>query len=189
RKALYTLSIFPAKPQIFTEEAALAVTASTYDELDLLNDVGLLESYGDLYTLHQVISDYARIHLHETEEHAAYSRLITYIADYVEAHKKDYNLLDLQSPTIYLALSQAPAKAKQRELVSVVCAFAPFLILRGFYQEPERPPLRANQPARTLTDNNAITTTLPSLGKIEQRRGTCSKAKSSLQEGLTLARQ
>ena len=65
RKALYALSIFPPKPHTFTEEAALAVTASTTNELDILCDVGLLECNGEYYTMHQVISDYAHIHLDE----------------------------------------------------------------------------------------------------------------------------
>ena len=41
------------------------------------------------------------------EEHEAYERLIAYIADYVEVHRKDYELLELESNTIYLVLSKA----------------------------------------------------------------------------------
>jgi tetratricopeptide (TPR) repeat protein len=189
REALYTLSIFPPKPHTFTEEAALAVTAKTYNELDILSDVGLLETNGDRCTLHQLISDYAHIHLHETDEREAHSRLITYIADYVEAHKKDYELLDLESHTIHLVLSQAHAQGKHHELIRIICAFAPFLILRGQYLEAQRHLQRANQAARTLNDNNAITATLLYLGEIEQRLGNYPQAENSLQEGLTLARQ
>jgi tetratricopeptide (TPR) repeat protein len=189
REALYALSVFPPKPHTFTEEAALAVTASTYDELDILNDVGLLESYGARYTLHQVISDYAHIHLPETEEREASSRLIAYIADYVEAHKKDYELLDLESHTIYLALSQAHAQGKQHELIRVICAFAPFLILRGFYSLAEPHLKRAYDAAVQLNDKEGIIGTLLYLGEIEQRLGNYSQAETHLQQGLTLARQ
>jgi tetratricopeptide (TPR) repeat protein len=190
RTVFYRLAIFPPKPNTFSEEAALAVTACTFDELDILSDAGLLEeSHGDRHTLHQVISDYAHLHLHEAEEREAYSRLIAYIADYVEAHKKDYELLDLESNTIYLVLSQAHAQGKQAELVRVVCAFAPFLILRGRYLEAQRHLQQANQAARTLNDSNGITVTLLYLGEIEQRLGNYALAESALQEGLTLARQ
>jgi tetratricopeptide (TPR) repeat protein len=187
RKALYTLAIFPPKPHTFTEEAALAVTAKTYDELDVLSDVGLLESYGKRCTLHQVISDYAHIHLDETEEREAHHRLITYIADFVEAHKKDYDLLDLESNTIFLALSQAHTQGKHHELIRTICAFAPFLILRGFLVEAERHLQRANQAVRTLNDDDGITAILLYLGEIEQRLGNYAQAESILQEGLTLA--
>jgi tetratricopeptide (TPR) repeat protein len=189
RTVFYRLAIFPPKPNTFSEEAALAVTASTFGELDVLSDVGLLEHYGDRCTLHQVISDYAHIHLQETEEREAYSRLIAYIADYVEAHKKDYELLDLESNTIYLVLSLAYEQGKQHELVRVVCAFAPFLILRGFYREAERHLRRAHEAARALKDDDGITRTLLYLGEIEQRLGNYVLAGSTLQEGLALARQ
>ena len=62
--AFYALSIFPPKPQTFSEEAALAVTNCSYDELDTLSETGLLEiTAGDRYQLHQVIADYTRYHL------------------------------------------------------------------------------------------------------------------------------
>ncbi len=189
RTAFYRLAIFPSKPNTFSEEAALAVTASTFAELDVLSDIGLLENYGDRCTLHQVISDYAHIHLQEQEKHEVYSRLITYIADYVEAHKKDYELLDLESNTIYLVLSQAYELGKQAELVRVVYAFAPFLILRGSYKEAERHLKRAHEAARALNDDDGITGTLLYLGEIEQRLGNYAQAASLLREGLTLARQ
>ena len=124
--ALYTLSIFPPKPNTFSEEAALAVTASTIDELDALSDAGLLESNGERYTLHQVIADYAHLRLPDQEAREANSRLIAYITDYVEAHKKDYELLELESSTIRAALEIAFDQGKQPELVRAVCAFAPF---------------------------------------------------------------
>jgi tetratricopeptide (TPR) repeat protein len=189
RTAFYRLAIFPPKPNGFSEDAALAVTGSTFDELDLLSDAGLLEGYGDRCTLHQVISDYAHVQLPEGEERDAYGRLITYIANYVEAHKKDYELLELESNTIYLVLAKAYEQGKQAELVRVVCGFAPFLILRGFYQEAERHLTRANQAARALNDDDGIAETLLYLGEIEQRLGNYAQAASILQEGLTLARQ
>ena len=64
RQALRMLAIFPAKPNSFSEEAALAVCQVPVEVLDTLCDAGLVESRGPRrYTLHQTIADYARVHL------------------------------------------------------------------------------------------------------------------------------
>jgi tetratricopeptide (TPR) repeat protein/DNA-binding XRE family transcriptional regulator len=187
--ALYALSVFPPKPNTFTEEAALAVTASTIDELDALSDAGMLESNGERYTLHQVIADYAHMRLQDHSTREAYSRLITYITEYVEAHKKDYELLELESSTIGATLEIAYHQTKQPELIRATCAFAPFLILRGFYSVAEHHLKRAYDAATQLDDKEGITGTLLYLGEIEQRQSNYAQAETYLQQGLTLARQ
>jgi tetratricopeptide (TPR) repeat protein/transcriptional regulator with XRE-family HTH domain len=187
--ALYTLAVFPPKPNTFSEEAALAVTASTIDELDALSDAGLLESNGERYTLHQVIADYAHFRLPDLEASKAHSRLIAYITDYVETHKKDYELLQLESNTIRTALDLAYEEGKQPELVHVACDFAPFLILRGFYPDAEHHLKRAYGAAVQLDDKEGIIGTVLYLGEIEQRQGNYPQAEAHLQQGLTLARQ
>ena len=187
--ALYALSVFPHKPDTFSEEAALAVTACTIDELDALSDAGLLESNGERYTLHQVIADYARMHLRDQQASEAYSRLITYVIDYVETHKKDYELLELESSTIRAALGVAFDQGKQPELVRAICAFAPFLVLRGFYSLAEHHLKRAYGAAVQIDDSEGIIGTLLYLGKIEQRQCNYARAETYLQQGLTLARQ
>lgn len=61
RQALYALSVFPAKPAAFSEEAALAVLAASRDVLDQLVDAGLIECNEEgCYQIHQSIVDYAR---------------------------------------------------------------------------------------------------------------------------------
>ncbi len=67
QRVLSMLSTFPAKPQSFSEEAALAVSDAPVELLDELIDAGLLESAGpERYTLHQTIVDYAaRILYHQ----------------------------------------------------------------------------------------------------------------------------
>jgi tetratricopeptide (TPR) repeat protein/transcriptional regulator with XRE-family HTH domain len=187
--ALYTLAVFPPKPNTFSEEAALAVTASTIDELDALSDAGLLESNGERYTLHQVIADYAHLRLSDLEAHKAHSRLIAYITDYVEMHKKEYELLQLETSTIRVALESAYEQGKRPELVRAVCDFAPFLILRGFYPDAEHHLKRAHDAAVQLGDKEGITATLLYLGEIEQRQGNYIQAETHLQQGLIVARQ
>ena len=73
RTALYALSVFPSKPNSFSEEAALAIANCAAPILDALFDAGLLESsVSGRYTLHQTIADYARLHLQDA---TAYERL------------------------------------------------------------------------------------------------------------------
>lgn len=61
RSVLRRLSIFPAKPSSFDEQAAIAVSGGTGQELDRLVDAGLLEPSGrGRYAMHRTISDYSR---------------------------------------------------------------------------------------------------------------------------------
>ncbi len=64
RAALSALSVFPPKPNSFSEEAALGVAGCTVNTLDALLDTGLLESSSPgRYMLHPVVADYARVFL------------------------------------------------------------------------------------------------------------------------------
>ncbi len=187
RAALYALSVFPPKPNSFSEDAALAITNCTVDVLDTLFDAGLLESsVSGRYTLHQTIADYARLHLEET---TAYERLISYFTDFVETHKKDYELLEQESTIILAALETAYELGKWTALVRCVCAFAPFLLLRGIYAVAEQHLQRAYDAAMVLCDSYGITTTLLYLGEIAVKHGNYTQAEIYLQEGLGLARE
>ncbi len=187
RTALYALAVFPAKPNSFAEEAALAVAGCTTDTLDALSDAGLLESTSSgRYTLHQTIADYARIHL---QGHTAYDRLIAYIIDYIEAHKKDYELLELESGTIFAALEAAYDLQRQAESVRGVIAFAPFLLARGFYAQAKQHLQRAHEAAVELGDSHGIASVLLYLGEIAQNQGEYAQAESYYHDGLQQAHQ
>jgi tetratricopeptide (TPR) repeat protein/transcriptional regulator with XRE-family HTH domain len=188
RGALYALSVFPPKPNSFSEEAALAVADCTVETLDNLTDAGLLESAGsDRYTLHQTIADYARLHL--KEESGAPDRLITYAFDYVEAHKKDYELLELESSIILAALEIASTTERWAKLVRGANAFAPFLLVRGFYPVAEEQLQRAQRAAEVLEDKRSLASTLLQLGEIAQKQGKYGQARTYYDQGLTLARE
>src|SRR5579885_2190594 len=185
--ALYALSVFPPKPNSFSEEAALVVAACTVDTLDVLSDAGLLESNSSgRYTLHQTIADYAHLRL---TDHAPHARLIAYVTDYVEQHKKDYELLELESNTILAALTMAHEQDQQAELVRAVCAFAPFMLVRALYSLAELHLKRAHAAALALSDNDGLTNVLLYLGKVAQQQGNFAQAEAQFQEGLTLARK
>lgn len=191
RRALYALSLFPPKPNTFSEEAALAIAACTTDELDSLCDAGLLESNGiDRYYLHQVIADYAQLQRQaDGGEQNAYQRLVAYITDYVETHKKEYELLELESSTIQMTLEVMYAQGRLAELVKAVCAFAPFLILRGFYVQAEQHLVRAHEAAERLGDEYGIAGTLLYRGEVARKQGKFAQAEQYFQEGLVLAKQ
>jgi tetratricopeptide (TPR) repeat protein len=187
RSALYALSVFPAKPNSFSEEAALAITGDTVEVLDALADAGLLENSGSgRYTLHQTIADYARMQLREA---APMERLIDYANTFVEAHKTDYELLDQESSMILTALEAAYRLGKQQELVRGVSAFAPFLLLRGNYGLAERHVQRAYEAAITRRDRHSITNALLYKGEIASRQGNYAQAEMSFKEGLSIAQQ
>jgi tetratricopeptide (TPR) repeat protein/transcriptional regulator with XRE-family HTH domain len=203
RAALYALSIFPAKPHSFSEEAALAVASCTYEDLDSLSDAGIIESHSDRHMLHQVIADYARLQLQEQAEQEAIGRLIIYVSKFVEDNRKEYELLELESSTIYIALDIMGQSHKQRwaQLVSSTCAFMPFLITRGLYAQAESYLQRAYTVASGLDgyeggdkegrDGKSFPHTFIQLfcylGEIAQKKGDLAQAERYFQRGLERA--
>ena len=102
QQVLRSLSVFPSKPNTFSEEAALAVAATNTQTIDTLHDFGLLESSGPArYTLHQTISDYAQINLSDP---TAYERMVAFFIEYVQAHKADRDLLERETNNILAAV-------------------------------------------------------------------------------------
>jgi len=181
RQALYALSVFPAKPNSFSEEAAVAVIRMPVETLDIVSDAGLLESSGPgRYTLHQTIVDYARVHLKEAQPH---QRMITYFMDYVEAHQADEQALERESRNILFALEDA----FKLELYALCnrgsIALAPyFLRNRSFDDASARWYLeRARQAALAISDPFGMIMPLISRGFFEERRGDYGQAELYIQ--------
>ncbi|MBO0790488.1 MAG: tetratricopeptide repeat protein, partial [Ktedonobacteraceae bacterium] len=186
QKALRALSVFPPKPNTFSEEAALAVCQAGVEVIDSLTDVGLLESGGPCrYTFHQVVADYAREHL---RNEASYLPLVRYIIQYIKNHEQDYKLLEQECANILVVLNIAfnyvPAEAVQGTNI-----YVRFLIVRGLYGQAQTILTQAEKIARTLDDSLELATTLMNLGKVAQRLADYTRAESYLREGLALARQ
>ncbi len=190
RHALYSLATFPPKPNSFSELAALHIAECEVEHLDALTDTGLLEyNSAERYLLHQSIADYARIQLAEPALSYAYTRLIDYAIDYIQQHKKDYELLELESNVLLAALDQAYKMGKQPELVQMVIAFVPFMLLRAWYDQADLHTRRAHDAALTINDQHSLTYILPYRGQLAQKQGHYEEAETYYQEGLTLARQ
>jgi tetratricopeptide (TPR) repeat protein/transcriptional regulator with XRE-family HTH domain len=187
RTALYALSVFPSKPNSFSEEAALAIANCDVPFLDALFDAGLLESsLSGRYTIHQTIADYARLHL---QDEAVYIRFIAYFTDLTEKHSKNYELLEKESNIILAVLETAYDLGMWVLLVRCTCAFAPFLLVRGIYAIAKEHLERAYDAAVVLNDSYGITTTLLYLGEIAQHQGNYEQAETYWQQGLELARE
>jgi len=209
RQAFYALATFPPKPNSFSEKAALAVANCDAETIDLLNDIGLLESSSPgRYALHRTIADYARVHLPAQAAELAAGRLIDYTTKFVETHKKDYEQLGRESSTILTALEEAYRLQKGAELVHLALAFTPFMLARAWYDQAEKHVQRAYDAASAIaagTDLScsgtnghdksvpaAIVFVIEALqhqGEIAHKRGNFTQADVYLQEGLKLARQ
>jgi tetratricopeptide (TPR) repeat protein/transcriptional regulator with XRE-family HTH domain len=186
RTTLYSLSVLPAKPESFSEEAALAISGCPLSSLDELLDAGLLESVNQRYTFHQTITDYARLHLESLQPQEA---LIAYALAFVKAHQIDYELLDQEYSTILVALETAYVLKKQGELIDLACAFAPFLFLRSDYEGIHLHLDRAYHAALALNDQPGIVNILLHLGELAGRQGEYAQSRDILQKGLDLSRR
>jgi transcriptional regulator with XRE-family HTH domain len=106
RQALRALSVFPAKPNTFSEEAALVVSAVPVETLDKLSDAGLLEvDEVGRYMIHRVIADYARAFLKDEDP---FQRFVTYYETYIEENRADFRALEQERQNVLVALEIAP---------------------------------------------------------------------------------
>lgn len=185
RATLHALSVFPPKPNTFSEEAALEVSAAPVETLDTLTDAGLLESSGpERYTLHQTIADYAHTRLNDT---TAANRLALYYVNFVEQHETDYLALDNESTNILAALELAHEQGAQAALTRGVHTFTRYLIAHGLYKVAETHLHRALEATQSLDDLPGQINTWLHLGKIAEHRGNNTQAQLIWQNALDLA--
>ncbi len=138
RTVLGALSLFPPKPNSFSEEAAIAVSKiedTSVDDLlnalDELSDHGLLETTGqERYTLHQSINDYARM---KPLNPACQLQMVEYYTQFVIENVEDQVQLDLELENISTALEAAELIHRDDLLWSLLDAFFPFLEVKGHY--------------------------------------------------------
>jgi len=186
-QALRALSVFPPKPNTFSEDAALAVSNVSAEVIDSLIDSRLLESSGeDRYTMHQTIAEYSAEQLLDM---TAYERLVEFFIKYIEDHETDYGALEREASNVLAALNAALDRRMQATLVKRANAFFPFLQPRGLYQLAEDFLKQAEEAERALDDSVGLTKTLLNLGELAERQGNYTQAELYLQEGLAFARQ
>ncbi len=184
---LRALAVFPAKPNSFSEEAALAVSQEPVEILDALWDVGLLESSAPRrYALHQTIADYAQT---QTQDPTAQQRLVNYMLPYIQIHEHDYEALELETSNILAALDTAMVLEMSQALLQGATAFVAFLHVRGRYSLANHYLQAALQAATALGDPIGQMTVLRHLATFSELRGYYPQAGHYGQLGLILARQ
>jgi len=181
------LAVFPPKPNSFSEEAALVVSATTAETLDILWDAGLLESSGSgRYALHQTIADFANYPVRDTP---AQQRLVQYIVHYIVEHEQDYEALEREESTILAALDLAATLDLFQELLQGVLGFVAFMRVRGQYALAQSLLSKVLQVPTTREDPEASMQVLRYLAEFADLRGEYALAESYSQEGLSLVRQ
>ncbi|MCB9135054.1 MAG: tetratricopeptide repeat protein [Anaerolineales bacterium] len=187
RRAFNALSIFPPKPNTFSEEAALtvcsAVTPAPLIALDSLVDGGLVEYLpSDRYTLHPILAEFAHLELAETltlaatvAEHFTHFFLRTLPDD-----------LEPDAENLLAALTLADTLPLPDDLIRGANAFCPYLETRGLYTLAEHHLTRAEAVARQSPDSEPLLATLNNLGRIAQRQGNYPRAEACYREALAL---
>lgn len=184
---LCALSVFPAKPNTFSEEAALAVSQKSVEMLDALWDAGLLESPGPRrYSLQQTIADYARMRGKGSE---AREQLVNYMLGYIQTHRHDYEALEREINNILAALDTTHHLHMEDAMVQGVTTLVPFMRVRGLYVEAKHYLSLALKQATAMEDQVGRMTVLRHLAAFADLCAEYSKAEDYGQQGLALAQE
>jgi tetratricopeptide (TPR) repeat protein len=129
RKAFRRLGLFRAKPNTFSEEAAVEVSMSSVETLDLLSDYGLLESGGEgRYTLHETINDYLLL---EPIEGEALFRKAKFYLVFLTDKQTAYNKIDTERDNILEAMTAAGLIEWHEGFIIGANDFFPYLNAKG----------------------------------------------------------
>ena len=204
QQALRALAILAPKPNTFSENVALAVSNVSTNVLDELENAGLLELDGaGRYSLHQTITDYARL---DAPDASAEQRLVLYNTSFVQAHHKEYARLERGTANILIALSLASKHKMYASFVQSVLALAPFWEARGLYDlsesyldaalldvaHPPEPFTHNKDASKQSTQEHKDITEARlhlALGRIAERRGVLEAAEHHYEAGFMLAQQ
>ena len=185
--ALCALTVFPPKPNSFSEEAALTICQQPVETLDALWDAGLLESSGpQRYTLHRTIADYAQT---QTQDLMPQRQLVNYMLPYIQTHEQDYEALEQETNNIQAALDTAVTLSMSHATLQGMTALVGFLRVRGRYSLADQYLQSALEAATVLEDPEGQTTVLRHLATFAELRGDYHQAEHFGQLGLVLARQ
>jgi len=186
QKALANLSLFPSKPNSFSEKAALAVCACSTAELDALVDSGLLEPVqGDRYCMHQVISDYASLKFCDPE---SVERMVSYYHNWLVDTPHDPAQITMNIPNIVAACQQTFLYEVDRSAIRLVNEVFNCLEIRGLYDLATTLLEQALEAAGNLAEPALQAELLLKIGDIAVRRGKFEAATNYLNQSVLLAR-
>ena len=185
QRVLRILALLPPKPNTFSHESAVAITAESPESVRELVNMGLLMGNGR-YEMHHTISDYARMASVEVKD---YRRLVAYFVDFAEEHGEAYEVLDGEIQNIVMALEYAFEYKFSALLVQGVVAAFDYWYTRGVYETAELHLVRAKKAAEALNDEARLAKVLLFLGKIHFRKANYEGAKQCYEQGLSLAQE
>ncbi len=183
-RAFCALSVFPAKPASFSEEAALAVAQCSLEMLDTLWDRGLLESSGPArYMLHQTVREYAQ---QQQQEETLQGRFVAYMVGYIHTHQQEYAALEQELASIQEALELAYTLQMDQELLAGLREGMPFFQARGLYSMAEHYLWYAWEAVSNQGDTKEQVIVLKNLASTLCKLGNYAQAKELAEQGLTL---
>lgn len=184
-EALYALSVFPPKPNTFSEEAALAVTGSPAETLDTLVDAGLLEaSQQARYLLHQTIADYGAV---RGVNEAAYRRMAHFFGDWLRIEQNDYRTIEIEQENVAAAVRWATAVSQTGIATDLAVLFYEFLDDRGLYSQACDMTQSVIDLARRTKVLDGLPLLLRNLGRSERARGNMETAHEAFMKAFELA--
>jgi tetratricopeptide (TPR) repeat protein len=184
-RVLIDLSVFPPKPNNFSEEAALAVSNAKTSCLDMLVDVGLMECLPpDRYTFHQTIADYARL---QAGNHDSTLRLIDYFTNYAENNKAIHTQIDKEMVNLIAACKAADQMGLHENLIRLANGLYNYLETRGFYQISLQLLQEALEAAKVQENAEQLAILLFNLGDLEVRCGKFHQAKQHLWQSIEIS--
>ncbi len=183
---LCTLAVLPAKPNSFSEEAALAISQEPVEMLDELWDAGLLEGSGSgRYMLHQTIVDYAHS---QRQDAQARQQLVYFVVQFLQTHEHDYRSIEVEANNLQAGLDMALALGMHDELVAGITSFVAYMRVRGRYALADYYLQRALKATMQKSPQESMLF-LQCLADFSELRGEYDEAERYSQQGLELARQ
>lgn len=187
QQALYALSFFPAKPNSFSEEAAVAIANVDITVIDNLVDVGLLEVQGEnRYQLHQTITDYAHLYLNE-KDMVVERRMVSYwihLAEHEGFTIERFKLFELEVENILNAFELADSCNFFDLLMRGILLYYPLLKYRGIFNYLERMLLKIREVIETQEDLSSKVKIRLYLAEIYSLYGDYWKSKENALVGL-----
>lgn len=186
-RALCALTVFPPKPNSFSEDAALAISQADVETFDELWDSGLLESSGPgRYMLHQVVAGYARAQNHDDEPQ---KRFVRYTLQYLLEYDHHYEKIEPELKNIYAAFDAALTLGMQREVVQGITSLVSLMRMQGLYNQADQYLRSALQAALEIADPNGQIIILRDLAAFAELRGDYTQVLQFAQRAFTLAQQ
>ncbi len=179
--ALGALSVFPPKPNSFSEEAAMSVVDGDIDIIDALVEFGIVEcDASNRYSVHPLIVQFAR---HKQGDATAGRKLAQFFLTEFQPDVLSHAAFDVEKDNLAVALDAADGDL----LARLMDRYYPYLERRGLYALAERHLQRAEALIRQSDDPAQLARLLLKLGQISMRRRNYPQAQTYLKEVLTLA--